>query len=449
MKIPLAMNSIRIKFLVMIFITSISLQNIAYGQVNTDRSKSDSLILSDVIKVTLDNYPTIKSAEENLNAADYKIDLAKTGYLPDIDFTANYTFLNPVAKVTIPNMGTFQFTPENNYSASLNYRQSIYDFGKTAKNVSVENVGKELSKQSLNLIKNKVAISVITNFYYVLYFQKAIIIKQQEINTLNEHLDYINKKKETGSAIDYDILSTQVKVSTVESQKLDLEGALRIQTVQLNSFMGRLDGEPCYVKDNYFVMLPQVNADSILSYAFLHREEMQMAKTKTNLAEIKFELIKTQNMPSLNLFASGGYKNGYTPYLNDPKLNFVAGVNFRVPIFDANRTKYNRNIAKSSVITTNLENESLKRNISNEVVECKTNVDVASKKVHQFELQLAQALKAFKMAKIRFQEGTITNLDLLDASNSVSESQLLLMKSKIDYTVSVYKLKVALGDKLY
>jgi len=444
------MNSFRISLLALVLVISFTtVHNQAYCQENITQTMGDSLVLSDVIKATIDNYPTIKSAEEALNTADARIGLAKTGYLPDVDFTANYTYLDPVAKVTIPTMGTFQFTPENNYSTSLNYRQSIYDFGKTAKNVSVENKGKELSEQSLSLIKQKVAMAVIANFYSILYLQKAIIIKQQEIATLNEHLDYINKKKETGSAIDYDILSTQVKISSVESQKLDLEAALRIQTSQLNSFMGKPNNLPCNVKDNYFKLMPQINIDSVLNYAFQNRDEMQIAKTKTNIAEIKYDLVKAQNLPALNFMVSGGFKNGYTPDLNKPKLNFVAGVGFRVPIFDANRTKYNKNIAKSYILTTNLETENLKRNISNEVVESKTSVDVSSKKIKQFELQLVQALRALKLAKIKFQEGTITNLDLIDASNIVSESQLLLMKSKIDYTISIYKLKAVIGDRLY
>jgi len=64
-------------------------------------------------------------------------------------------------------------------------------------------------------------------------------------------------------------------------------------------------------------------------------------------------------------------------------------------------------------------------------------------------LQLAQAEEAFSLAKINFKSGAITNLDLLDAETSVSESRLLLLKSNIDYNVSVYKLNIAVGNKMY
>jgi outer membrane protein TolC len=73
----------------------------------------------------------------------------------------------------------------------------------------------------------------------------------------------------------------------------------------------------------------------------------------------------------------------------------------------------------------------------------------AKKKITQFELQLSQALKAYSLAETSFKSGVITNLDLLDANTSVSESSLLLLKARIDYAVSVYKLKAAVGERIY
>jgi outer membrane protein TolC len=73
----------------------------------------------------------------------------------------------------------------------------------------------------------------------------------------------------------------------------------------------------------------------------------------------------------------------------------------------------------------------------------------ASKKVSQSELQLKQALKAYSLAETSFNTGVITNLDLLDANTSVSESSLMLLKARIDYAACVYKLKAALGERIY
>ena len=57
------------------------------------------------------------------------------------------------------------------------------------------------------------------------YIQNAIDIKNEELLNLQNHLKTVQKKSETGSATKYEILTTQVKISTIESQKYDLEAA--------------------------------------------------------------------------------------------------------------------------------------------------------------------------------------------------------------------------------
>ena len=95
------------------------------------------------------------------------------------------------------------------------------------------------------------------------------------------------------------------------------------------------------------------------------------------------------------------------------------------------------------------ESEFTKRNISNELSEAEAYMIAALKKINQFELQLEQAVKAYSLAETSFKSGVITNLDLLDANTAVSESKLMLLKARIDYAASVYKLKAAMGERLY
>ncbi|MCX6236100.1 MAG: TolC family protein [Bacteroidia bacterium] len=90
-----------------------------------------------------------------------------------------------------------------------------------------------------------------------------------------------------------------------------------------------------------------------------------------------------------------------------------------------------------------------RRNIVNEVVESEANVKASQKKVDQSKLQLLQATQAYTLGKVRFESGVITNLELLDGSTTVSESRLMLLKAKIEYTVNLYKLKSAIGERLY
>jgi len=410
---------------------------------------NDSLTLNAIIGEVTANHPMVKRALEDLNVSDAKIGLAEASYLPNIDVTSSYTRIGPISEISIPEMGTFSFYPHDNYSAALNVNQTIYDFGKTEKSVLLEKQGKELTLQSVEQVKQKLSQAVIANYYTLVYLQEALKIKDEQLKTLNEHLNFIKKKLETGSATQYEILTTQVRISTIENQKTDLETARQVQVCQLNSLLGKPESTSQKVKNELNVSLPGLQNDALITAAMQNRDEMKLASEKAKLAQLRYNLTDMQNKPVVSAFLSGGIKNGYTPYLYDPKANFAAGFGVKVPIFDGKRKVYNLAQAQSAIQSNDQDTEIARRGIVNEVVEGEANMKASQKKVEQGELQLKQALQAYSLAKISFDSGVITNLELLDGSTSVSESRLQLLKAKIDYTVSLYKLKSATGERLY
>ena len=423
------------------------INTIVVGQ--TINTSTDSLSLKNVIQQVISSYPTVKIAEEAIKNADARIGLAKTGYNPVVDMTASFANLAPVTKLTFPGLGTFQLYPGYNYSAQVNVQQLIYDFGRTRQNVELENENKAIGIQTLEQVKQKLSLYTISNFYTLLFLQAAIKIKDEQLADLKEHLHYIEKVMATGSATEYQVLTTQVKISTVESQMVDLIAAQSTQQAALNSLLGNNKPGNPVVRNELSVIPPVIPSDSVLSYAYQNRDEVLINQKRATLAEIKYGMTKLQNKPYLSLQASGGAKNGYLPSLEKLTPNYVIGMGLKVPLFDGMKNKFNLSQAQSAITTLSFESEYTKRNISNEVYESEALMFAANKKVSQFELQLKQALKAYSLAETSFKSGAITNLDLLDANTSVSESSLLLLKAKIDYAASVYKLKAALGERIY
>ncbi|HAH25047.1 MAG TPA: hypothetical protein DCL77_15045 [Prolixibacteraceae bacterium] len=410
---------------------------------------NDSLTLSGIINEVVQNHPMVKKAMEDITASDARIGLAKSANLPNVDFTSSYTRMGPISQITLPDVGSFSLMPHDNYSANFNVNQTISDFGRTEKSIQLEQQAKELSNQSVEQVKQKLSQLAIGNYYTLVYLQEAVKIKVEQLQTLNEHLRYIKKKQETGSATQYEILTTQVRISTIENQMTDLKTAIQIQVSQLNSLLGQPESTSHQVRQALNLVGPSAQSDSLMASALKNRTEMKLAQEKEKVAQLRFNLTNSQNNPVISAFASGGMKNGYIPYLYDPKLNFVAGIGLKIPILDGKRKSYNLVQAQSAIQVSNQETEIARRAIVDEVVEAEANLEASQKKVDQSQLQLQQAVQAYSLAKVRFESGVITNLELIEGSTAVSESRLSVLKSKIDYTVNIYKLKIAVGERLY
>jgi len=414
-------------------------------------AQSDSLGLTTIIQQVISNYPSIKKAEQDIEAANARIGLAKSAYYPLINASASYRRLGPVSSMDMSklNLGVLELFPANNYDMALNYNQTIYDFGKTSGKVDLENQNKLLSQLSVEQLKQQLSLSLLNHYYSILYLQEAIRIKDEELKTLGEHLSFVEKQAATGSATQYVVLSTQVRISATENQKVDLQTSLQILQAQLNSFLGNPQDRQLTVKEELLQPTVLETNEKLINSAFQQREELKVARQRWEVASTRYRIVGSANNPEFDLFASGGYKNGYIPDLNQLKANYVAGISLKVPIFDGKRVKYNRQQAQSEIKSVEQDTELARRGITDEIVENRANVDAALKKIMKQELQLKQAQKALELAQVSFQAGTITNLDLLDSETTLAESRLALMKSRIDYTVSLLKLRIATGERIY
>ena len=416
-----------------------------YGQVNAN----DSLELVPLISKVIQTYPTVQQAIEALNAADLKIALANSAYLPNAMFSGTYAHIGPVPSLTLPNVGSFTLAPTDNIDAGLKVNQQISDFGKTKKNIEFEEKSKELSTLGIGQVKQKMSVAVIGCYYNLLFFQEAMAIKDEQLVTLAAHLKNVEKKTETGSATQYEILSTKVRISNVESQKTDVVTSLNFQ----NSYLNMLLGEPATAKHRVRNLLHSdlipFSEDSLIAVALNNRNEVKISEKKVMLSQAYQDLLKKHENPVLSAFASGGWKNGYIPELDKPKANYAIGLSLLIPIFDASRNDLNTKLAGSAIRTNSLEADQTRRTVTNEVMESINALKAAISKTELFSMQLSQAKKALELADLRFKSGTLTNLDLLDAENAVSESSLLLLKARIERVVIAYKLKAALGINLY
>ena len=435
-----------------IFKLTVVLLLLPFGMVigqTTGKISGDSLTLNEILNEVIHNYPSIKKAQTDLESSDAKIGLAKTAYLPNVDVAAAYTLIGPTSTISIPGLGSFQMNPASNYSAMLSVTESIYDFGKTQKNIAFEKQSRELAGLSVEQLKQKLSGMMVGNFYSILFLQEAIKIKDEEMLTLKAHFNFVEKKEASGSATKYELLTTKVRISANESQKTDLLNALQIQLSQLNSFLGKSQDTKLKVKKELFAPQIMASNDSLFSYAFDHRNEIKVARQKTELANSRLGIVNAQNNPSLNFIGAAGFKNGYIPDLAKFTPNFVAGVSLKVPLFDANRSKYTKIQAQSEIKGNVQETDLTRRAIVNEVVESKANAETALKKVNLSELQLEQAEQAHALAETSFKAGVITNVELMYSYTAVTDSKLALLKTKIDYSVSLLKLKIALGEQIY
>lgn len=447
------LNSIKMKLShfqpIAFIIVTLLFTKVATGQNNITQFTSDSVDLQQVVKRVLETHPTVLKAEEAINSVEAGIGLAKSAYYPNIELGASYTRIGPVPAISIPELGSFEMAPANNYNTSLNIYQTVYDFSKTKTNMQVAESGKAIVGKNIDMIKQKLTSLVISNYFTLVYLQEAVHIKDIQLGILEQHLDFITRKKETGSATDYEILSTKVRISVAKNQKYDTETALSNQLASLNSLLGLPVQTRIKVKNRLMLQPLNVECDSLINYAIEHRNELILGYLRKKQAELHLQSVKIENNPVVSAFFSGGIKNGYFPDLNQPKANYAIGLGINVPIFSATRHRNYLQMATSDINSIKLDIEQGRRQISSEVFMNVNNLQNSLQKIDQSELQLDQAKEARRLADLSYKAGSLTNLDLLDSESLEAESRLNLLRVRTEYMINAAQLEISIGKPGY
>jgi outer membrane protein len=436
------------------FLTFLTLFSLLQG--NT-QSISDTLTFQTIVDAIIKNNPVIKQAEDKTSASHWKEQLAKTSYYPNVYAAASVGRLYPLSSFdfSLPDPQTgemtsthFQMVPDYSMDIGIKVNQMIYDFGKTQNSLGLQKTITDMNELTAEQLKQRFALTAAGYFYNLLYIQSAIEIKSDEISTLKQHLEFIQNRQRTGSATQYEVLSTQVRISANETQLTDLQSSREVLLSHLNQLMG--ETYTVFAVKNEIVNeeLP-VAVDTFYNYALTHRFEMLIAEKNKSVAEWNYKVECSRNNPSLSFFGGTGFKNGYIADINMLKYNYNAGLNLNIPLFEGNRERINKRIAGLGISDTEFEIENLHHEISDELKENSASLELSAKKIVQFKKQLEQATEAYNHAKTNFEAGVITNLDLLDASNNLSESKLMLLKAQIDYAFNWVKFRAAAGAKVY
>ncbi len=406
----------------------------------------EQLNLEEAIELTIANNPQIKQGKSSKVAAEASVEKAKANYYPKLTANAGYTHIDPTGFVQF-GASQLSFIPNDNYNLNLGLQFNIYDFGRTNVGVRLAKNNINLSENELQLTKQELAFATIQVYYQIHFLKEAIKVQNRQIDALDLALDQTKKLQENGEATNYEILTTKVKLSNANNVKDDLQTALSNALISLEQLTGKETINPDSLVNNW---LSVENPDSLTANIDVTtRPEFKLAEIQSENATLQEMLAKRNFNPLLSANVQGGYKNAIAPDIYQLQLNYVASAQLTIPIFTGfkNRAAVKEAQAMNNAAEFNLENTS--KQLVTEVKQAIKNLNNAFQKIERSNLQVEQAQKAAELARLKYKNQVITNLDLLDTEIALSEAEINKLNTVFNYTMNTYKLKKTMGINLY
>jgi outer membrane protein TolC len=416
-------------------------------------SAQDSLTIDHAIDIVMKRNFSIRQGEEALAAAKEHTNGLKSANYPNVNAVISDTYIGPRYPFSF-GAEKLNMVPDNAFDAHIGADFTVYDFGKRQKTIEIGAIAEITAADRLAGIKTELTYQVRQLFTSIILQEKSLRVADDGIAELDQHLDVVKKKIETGSATEYDILKTEVQQATSKSLRIDIANDLKKKKSTLCLLLGFTPDVVVPLSGPIDTLQVRGNADSLFRAATANRSDYALLLHAKQSAELTLRSAKLENRPIVGLHASAGFKNGLPndkmpPDINTPRVNWAAGALFSAPLYDGKRAEQREKEAQRLYGAAQAGIIDKEEHIRTEIMQAMADVEASFSKLDVSRAQVGFAKRSLELARLKYEAGVITNLDVLDAENDFSQAQLGHLQDQFRYVVNLYELDQATGIVLY
>lgn len=427
----------------------------AGAQVQSDASLGTmSLTLEKAIGIALDENPTIRVADRDVELKKIADSEAWQALLPTLDATLSFSHSIKVAEMKIGG-NKIKFGQDGSSTATGALALNLPVFAPAV----YQNM--KLTKEDVLLAQEKARssrldlVNQVTKAYYsALLAQDSYAVMQKSYNTSKENFDVVNSKYKVGSVSEYDKISAEVQMRSMNSSLVSAQTGLNLAMLQLKVLMG-VTADVAFVIDDSLkryesgLALPQSEA---AGYELEKNSSLLQLDYNMKLLERTRKLLKTNFLPTVGIQLTGQYQSVSNPdwnvfgYSYSPSASIAFAVN--IPIFHAdNWTKLKSNRVRIAQLEdTRLDTE---RKLSMAVESYKQNMASTIAQVESNSEAVKQAGKAVQISGKRYEVGRGTILELNQSETALTQAELTYVQSIYDYLTNKADLDYTLGRETY
>lgn len=452
------------RLLVMITLGVLSL-GVAEAQEASSTAEAPKLQLSldEAIEIALNENPTIKVANLEIERYDYVRKQAASSLYPQIDASAQYAY-----SIRRQEMAeNFSFGGKNTFNVSGNialplFAPSVYRQMKMTRTQMASAV------ESARANRIDLVASVRSAYYNVLLAEQSLEVLQEAVITTQRVVDNTRSMYENGLVAEYDYITAEVQLSNLKPQVLQAQTAIELTKLQLKMFLSLPENTELSVTGTLNDFRDQVLLGEDYSTDISENTTLRSLDINRELLVHQEKLIQTTRMPTIAAFGSisyigqervdlsglmGGGMGGGTAVQEQSKFwwqyPISVGAQISIPIFSGMKKSNQLREVRNQISQLDLQREYTEESVKIQVQQAIHTLLTARENMQSNALTVEQAQKAYDISYARYNAGAGTILEL-------NSSQLALTQAQLNYSQSIYNYleaealyKKALGTEEY
>ena len=430
------------------------------------------LKIGDAIETAVTKNPEILSAIQQIRLTKGQLVQVRAALLPTVQANSSYQIQEDKLANPRPeqkNTGSAnpllapllqQLTPPSNQNESWNVtiqvNQSIWSGWKNQADFSAARLANDSAYYSLRQTIDKVVADTKKLFYDVIFNRALIRVREESVAVLQSQLQDQLSRFEAGTVPRFNVLQAEVALANAIPPVIQARNALRISQFALVKQLGlNYPSDPSKIPINVTGQLDynpiKLDLGNSVFTALTRNPSLKVQRQNILIGAEQLKSAMSGFQPTLN--ATAGWQTFNIPtssQLDDTVNGWFFGVTGSWNIFDGLATVGATQAARAALDQSRINYDNSARGVELDVQRAVSNLIEAQEIIDSQRANVTQATEALRLSRERLDAGAGTQLDVLNAQQSLLEAQTTELEGRYRYITALAEYNRVLSlDTIY
>lgn len=401
-------------------------------------------VLDELIQTALENNKDVRIAAARVEEFAARVDIARSGFYPQIGYDAAAN-RNQSSQETAAGNIPDNLRISNNFQASLNVGWELDIWGKIRRLTESARADLLAEEEGRRTVILTLVTAVATSYVELLNLDKQLKIAKRTLESRGNTVDLFELKFQGG-------LISQLEVAQIRSEYE--QAAVRIPATErqiallensLSVLLGRNPGPIPRGKNLDELVLPKI-PQGVPSEILERRPDVRRAEQNLISANAQIGVARAQYYPSISLTGLLGYASAELSNLASQSANIWGlGADALGPIFSGGRISGQVRVSEAVQRQTLVGYLQTIQTVLREVDDALVSNQKSREELEAQGRRVAALLEYARFANLRFDEGQVSYIEVLDSERRLFEAELLYTQNQSDVYTSLVNTYKAMG----
>ena len=338
---------------------------------------------------------------------------------------------------------TTPLAPQDNLHVDFEAGYPIFTGGKIHNAIMATRDASHASAHAASDTDDDAVLTAERNYLSVLLARQVVDLNVIALKSYNEHLDHARTSFKLGTAANYDVIRAEAAVAEQEKRLTEARNQLDLAEAALRTSLALEDSRSIDIGGDLFEITDAVDLNASMDAAVKSSPLLQALRDKITAYRHGVKVQEADYLPQITGISG---KELVTSKLAQTDPTWFAGAHASLQLWDGGERRARVSEARSQLQSAEFEYHHAEEQVRLAVRSAYLDLQSQRSELVSAQKAAERNAEALRLANKRFDVGTGTSLEVLDANGSLTASQIGIQQALWGMDLAYLRVHRYLGD---